>query len=201
VLGTMGNEVSSLLAGYSLARLRWRGREVVFGLVLATMMLPGVVTLIPTFVMFFRIRWVGTYLPLIVPEWFGVPFYIFLFRQFLRGLPIEIDESARLDGAGSLRILWQIIAPLSKPAIASVGIFAFVSHYSEFMGPLLYISNISDFTVQLGLYQFHTGDYAKATWELQMAAATIATLPLIVLFFLGQQQFIRGVAFTGLSGR
>ena len=199
VLATLGNEVSSLVVGYSLARLRWRGREAVFGLVLATMMLPHVVTLVPQFIMFFTVGWVDTYLPLIVPSWFGSAFFIFLFRQFMRGLPIEMDESARLDGANSLQILWQIIVPLSKPAIAAVAIFAGMAHYNDFMGPLLYISKNANFTIQLGLYQFL--GYYVVKWHLQMAAATVAMAPLIILFFVAQRHFIQGVAFTGLSGR
>ncbi|MGQ9681726.1 MAG: carbohydrate ABC transporter permease [Anaerolineae bacterium] len=199
VLATLGNEVSSLVVGYSLARLRWRGREAVFGLVLATMMLPSVVTLVPQFIMFFKVGWIDTYLPLIVPSWFGSAFFIFLFRQFMRGLPIEIDESARLEGANSLQILWHIVVPLSKPAIAAVAVFAGMAHYNDFMGPLLYLSKNANFTIQLGLYQFL--GYFVVKWHLQMAAATVALAPLIILFFVAQRQFIEGVAFTGLSGR
>lgn len=199
VLATLGNVVSSVIVGYSLGRLRWSGRNTVFVILLATMMLPSVVTLVPQFVIFFKIGWVNNYLPLIVPAWFGNAFYIFLLRQFMRSLPMELDEAARVDGAGSLRILWQIIVPLCMPAIATVTIFAGMNHYNDFMHPLLYLSKTESFTISLGLRMFQTQHVAW--WELQMAAATVAVLPLIVLFFLNQKAFIKGIAFTGLSGR
>ena len=201
VMCASGNVISSMLAGYGLARLRWPGREAVFAIVLGTMMLPGVVTLVPEFVMFFKIGWVGTYLPLIVPEWFGVPFYIFLFRQFMRSLPIEIDESARIDGASSWRILVQLITPLSKPAITSVIVFSSIARYNDFMRPLLYVSDKRAFTAQLGLWTF-SGSYTDMpVLNYQMTVATVITLPLLILFFSCQRLFVKGVAFTGLAGR
>jgi multiple sugar transport system permease protein len=199
VLATLGNVVSSLIVGYSLGRLRWPGRELVFSLVLATMMLPGIVVLVPQFIIFFRLKWVDTFLPLIVPSWFGGSFYIFLLRQFMRGLPIELDESARLDGAGSLRILGQIIAPLCKPAIAAVTIFSALAHYNEFMGPLLYLTNNEKFTIPLGLY-WYQGRFGQF-WHLVMAASTVAVVPLVILFFTAQRYFIQGFTFSGLAGR
>jgi multiple sugar transport system permease protein len=199
VLATLGNVISSVLVGYSLARLRWSGRNVVFVVLLATMMLPGVVTLVPQFIIFFKIGWINNYLPLIVPAWFGSAFYIFLLRQFMRALPMELDEAARVDGAGSFRILWRIIAPLCMPAIATVTIFAAMSHYNDFMHPLLYLSKTETYTISLGLRMFQTQHVAW--WELQMAAATVAVLPLVIIFFFNQKAFIKGIAFTGLSGR
>ena len=199
VLATLGNVVSSLIVGYSLSRLRWRGREFAFGLLLATMMLPGVVTMVPQFVMFFKVGWIDTYYPLIVPSWFGNSFFIFMLRQFMRALPIELDESARIDGAGSLRILWTIIIPLCKPAISTVTIFAGIWHYNNFMGPLMYLSTNEKFTIPLGLYMFQ--GQQVTLWHLVMAASTVAVAPLIIMFFFGQRYFVQGLSFTGLTGR
>ncbi|NPV06591.1 MAG: carbohydrate ABC transporter permease [Anaerolineae bacterium] len=195
----LGTIFSSLLVGYSLARLRWPGRSLVFGLVLAVMMLPGVVTLVPLFLIFRDLGWLDTFLPLIVPSWFGSGFFIFLMRQFLTGLPIELEEAARVDGAGSLRILLRVVAPLSKPAMATVGIFSFLGHYNEFMGPLIYLDSNSNYTLALGLRMFQ-GRYGDR-WPIVMAASTIMIAPVIVLFFFAQKQFIRGIQLGGLAGR
>lgn len=199
ILSTLGNLVSSLLIGYSLSRLRWRGREAVFALLMGTMMLPGVVTLVPMFVLFFKVGWIDTYLPLIVPNWFGNSFFIFMIRQFMRALPIELDEAARLDGAGSFQILTTVILPLCKPVMAAVAIFAVLAHYNDFMGPLIYLSTNNKFTIQLGLYMFR--GQQVTLWHLIMAASTVSIAPLIVVFFIGQRYFVQGFSFTGLSGR
>jgi ABC-type glycerol-3-phosphate transport system permease component len=171
----------------------------VFALLIATLMLPGVVTLIPTFILFRTLGWLDTLLPLIVPSWFGGAFYIFLMRQFMQGIPYELEEAARIDGASSLRILWQIIAPLCGPAIATVAIFSFLAHYNDFLGPLLYLSTNEKFTLPLGLF-WYQGRYGNS-WHLVMAASTVAIAPVIVLFFIAQRYFIRGIAMTGLAGR
>lgn len=199
VLATLGTVISSLIVAYSLSRLRWPGRDVVFGALLATMMLPGIVVLVPQFIIYFKVGWVDTFLPLIVPYWFGGSFYIFLLRQFMRGLPIELDEAARLDGASSFRILWQVIVPLCKPAIATVAIFAGMFHYNNFMGPLLYLSDNTKFTLPLGLY-WYQGRFGNF-WHLVMAASTVSVVPLIILFFVAQNQFVKGVTFSGMGGR
>ncbi len=199
ILASLGDIVSSVGVAYSLSRLRWRGREVVFALLLGTMMLPGVVTLVPMFVMFFKVHWIDTYLPLIVPSWFGSAFFIFMLRQFMRSLPMELDEAARLDGASSLRILWTIIAPLCTPAITAVAIFAGMSHYNDFMRPLMYLSTNAKLTVPLGLYMFQ-GQHTTL-WHLVMAASTVSIAPLIVIFFFGQRFFVQGFSFSGLAGR
>ena len=199
VLGTMGIVFSSLLVGYSLARLRWPGREYVFYLLVATMMLPFVVTLIPTFILFKYLRLLDTLWPLFLPSWFGAAFYIFLMRQFMIGLPFELEEAARIDGAGSLRILVQVIAPLCGPAIATVAIFAFLAHYNDFMGPLIYLSTNERFTLPLGIY-WYQGRYGTS-WHLVMAVSTVALVPVIALFFVAQRYFIRGIALSGLAGR
>ena len=198
-LGTLGSVFSSLLVGYSLSRLRWPGRDAVFSLLVATMMLPGVVTLIPTFILFKYLGWVDTFLPLFVPSWFGAPFYIFLMRQFMIGLPYELEEASRIDGASSLRILRQVIMPLCGPAIAAVAIFSALAHYNDFLGPLIYLSTNDKFTLPLGLF-WYQGRYGNF-WHLVMAASTVAIAPVLVLFFVAQRHFVRGIVLSGLAGR
>jgi ABC-type glycerol-3-phosphate transport system permease component len=199
VLGTVGSVLSSLFVGYGLSRLRWKVREAVFGLVLATMMLPGVITIIPLFVFFSKLGWVNTHYPLWVPSWFGGAFYVFLIRQFMMGLPYELDEAARVDGASSFRILFQLIAPMCKPAITTIAIFSFLAHYNNFMGPLLYLSDNTKFTLPLGLF-FYQGRFDEY-WHLVMAVSVISVLPIFFVFWIGQRYFVRGVHMTGLAGR
>ena len=200
VTATVGAVLSASFVAYSLARLRWPGRDIVFILVLATMMLPGVVTLVPTFIIFTKLGWVNTFLPLIVPFWFGGgAFYIFLMRQFMITLPYELEEAARIDGAGSLRILWQVILPLSRPVLATVTIFSFLDRYNDFIGPLIYLNSNNKFTLQLGLYWL-AGRYGSH-WPYVMAASLVTILPVIVIFFFAQRQFIQGIQLSGLAGR
>ena len=199
ILGTLGSVTSSVLVGYSLSRLNWPGRDVLFATLIATMMLPYVVTMIPTFILFHRLGWVDTLLPLWVPSWFGGAFYIFLMRQFMIGLPYELEEAARIDGAGPFRILWQIIVPLCGPAITTIAIFSFLAHYNNFMGPLIYLSTNEKFTLPLGL-RWYQGRYGNF-WHLVMAASMVSIAPVLVLFFVAQRYFIRGIALTGLAGR
>jgi len=198
-LGAVGTVLSSLFVSYGLSRLRWKQREAVFALVLGTMMLPGVVTMVPLFVIFSRVGWVNTHYPLWVPSWFGGAFYIFLMRQFMLGLPYEIDEAARIDGASSLRILLQVITPMCKSAITAVAIFSFLSHYNNFMGPLLYLSDNSKFTLPLGIYVYQ-GRYDEY-WHLVMAVSVISVLPIFFLFWIGQRYFVQGVQMSGIAGR
>ena len=199
VLGTLGSVVSSLVVGFSLSRLRWPGRDLVFGLLIMTMLLPGIVTLIPTFIIFNKLGWVNTLYPLWVPSWFGGAFYIFLMRQFMTGIPREMDEAARLDGASSFRILWQVVAPLCGSAIITVALFSFLAHYNDFMTPLIYLSTNEKFTMPVGL-QWYQGRYGQS-WQLVMAAATVSVAPVIVLFFVAQRHFVQGIAMTGVAGR
>lgn len=199
VLGTMGSVFCALVVGYSLSRLRWPGRDTVFAVLVGTMMLPGIVTLIPTFILFKYLGWVDTLLPLFVPSWFGGSFYIFLMRQFMIGLPYELEEAARIDGASSLRILATIITPLCGPAIAAVAIFSSLAHYNDFLGPLIYLSTNDKFTMPLGLY-WYQGRYGNS-WNLVMAASMVAVVPVLILFFVAQRYFVRGIVMTGLAGR
>jgi len=199
VMGTVGSVFSATTVAYGLSRIRWPGRDFLFTILLATLMLPGIVTLIPVFIIFKTINWIGTFLPLWVPAWFGFAFYIFLMRQFMLTLPLELDEAARMDGASNFRILWQVIAPLCGPAIATVTIFAFLFHYNDFLGPLIYVSENEMFTLPLGLLWFQ-GRFGNF-WHLVMAASMITIIPVIVVFFAAQRYFVQGTQFSGLAGR
>jgi ABC-type glycerol-3-phosphate transport system permease component len=196
---TTGAVVSSIIVAFGMSRIRWPGREVVFSLVIATMMLPYVVTLIPTFVIFSRIKWVGTFYPLWVPAWFGNAFHIFLMRQYMMSIPIEFDEAAKIDGASNFRVLWQVVAPLCGPAIATIAIFSILWSYNSFMLPRIYISQTEMYTIPLGLLLFQ-GRFGRF-WHLVMAASMLGLVPPIVLFFLAQRYFVRGMQLSGLAGR
>ena len=200
ILATLGTLASSILVAYSFARLQWPERNLLFSLSLATMMLPTVVILIPTFLLFRDLKWLNTFMPMIVPFWFAVQgFYIFLLRQFFLGLPVELEEAARIDGADSLRILWQIVVPLSQPAIITVSIFSFLQHYNEFLSPLLYLNAVEKFPMALGMRMFQ-GTYTN-DWPLMMAASAAFILPTVILFMIAQRHFIQGIQLTGLAGR
>jgi multiple sugar transport system permease protein len=200
VLSTLGTVISSVLVAYSFSRLHWPERNFFFGLSLATMMLPSVVIIIPTFLLFRDLGWLDTLKPLIVPFWFAMQgFYVFLLRQFFLTLPIELEEAARIDGAGSFRILWQIIIPLSGPALITVTIFSFLQHYNEFLGPLLYLNTVEKFPMALGLRMFQ-GRYGT-NWPILMAATAVFIVPTIFVFLAAQRHFIRGIHLTGLAGR
>lgn len=201
-LSSLGGVLSASLVAYSFARLRWPGRDLWFGIVLATMMLPGIVTLVPTYVLFAKLHWVNTFLPLIVPAWLGgTPFWIFLLRQFYRGIPMELSEAARIDGASELRIWWQIVMPLSRPVLTAVAIFAFNGAWSDYMKPLIYLSDERKYTLQLGLTTFQAGGGGVPLWNWMMAASLVVMLPVVIVFFFGQRYFIEGQTLTGLSGR
>jgi ABC-type glycerol-3-phosphate transport system permease component len=198
IIETFGIVISCVLVAYSFARMRWPGRDFFFILTLASMMIPGVVTLIPVFIMFSRIGWTNSLLPLIVPGFFGSAFNIFLLRQFFMTIPAELTEAAIVDGASHWRILWQIVAPLAKPAIATVTLFEFLFCWTDFMGPLIYVNREELFTLSLGLYAFR--ERWQIRYDLMMAAAMVVTLPILILFFLAQRTFIEGIALTGVKG-
>lgn len=210
VVSVAGMTFSSALVAYSFARLRWPGRDLMFGLVLATMMLPTVVTLIPQFILFSKLPafgfqgsdiWVNTFLPLTVPAWTGNAFYIFLLRQFMRGIPQELSEAARIDGANEFQIWWRIVMPLTKPALATVAIFAFQGAWQEFMGPLLYLQSENLYTLQLGLRQFEFAAGGAPAWNWMMAASLVVMLPVLVVFLMFQRYFIEGISISGFGGR
>lgn len=198
VVTVAGSVASNAVVAYSFARLKWPGRDVMFGVTLATMMVPFPVLMVPLFAFFRHLDWIGSYRPLWVPVWFGGAFNIFLLRQFFRTIPFELTEAATIDGAGQWRIFWDVIVPLSKPALAVVALFTFMSTWNDFLGPLLYLMDQKTFTLSLGL-QFYQSQHGGTQWNLLMAATTIVISPVIVLFFFTQKQFIRGIALTGLK--
>lgn len=196
VLSTLGVLVSSALVAYPFARLRFRGRDRLFLILLATMMLPGVVTMIPTYLLYKYLHWVDTFFPLWVPAWFGGgAFNIFLLRQFFKGIPMELDEAAVLDGASYSTIFWRVIMPLSGPALATVGIFSFIYTWRDFQGPLLYLNSPEKQTLELGLQTYRS--LQNEQWNLLMAGSVLVMIPLIILFILGQRWFVKGIVMTG----
>jgi multiple sugar transport system permease protein len=196
---TFGSVLSCSLAAFSFARLRWGLRNVCFLLVLATMMLPYQVTLIPRFLLFRYMGWIDTLNPLVWPPWFAVgAFNVFLLRQFFMTIPQELDDAAKIDGASILEIYWRILLPLSKPALAAVVIFDFQAHWDDFLGPLIYLQSPRWFTLPLGLAAFQ-GQYGTA-WNLMMAASVVVMAPILLTFFFLQRTFIQGIVFTGIKG-
>lgn len=197
ILSTVGAVVSCPLVAYSFAKLKWPGRNILFIITIGVMMIPGQVTMIPLFLLFEKLGMVGTPLPLVIPAFFGVPFYIFLLRQFFMGLPDSLREAAKIDGAGEFRIYWQIMLPLAKPAVLAVGLFQFMASWTDFLGPLLYLTDSIQYTLSLGLQQFQSQKGSE--WGLMMAVSTMMTIPVIILFFFLQKTFIRGITFTGIK--
>ena len=199
VSATFGQLVSATLVGFGFARLRAPGRNLLFALLISTMLLPEQVTMIPQFVIFRSLGLVDTWAPLIVPSWLGVyAFYIFLCRQFFMTLPRELDDAARIDGAGAFTIYWRIILPLSKPVLASVGVFSFLYRWNDFLHPVIYLTDQSKYPISLGLALFR--DYNGIQWHWLMGASIVSMLPCLIVFFLAQRLFVRGIATTGLRG-
>jgi multiple sugar transport system permease protein len=205
ILNEIGILASASLAAYALARIDFPGKNFWFGIVLTTMMLPGVVLMIPTFVLYSRMHWVNTFLPLTVPHFFaasgGGAFFIFLLRQFFLSLPEELADAARVDGCSEFGIYRRIMLPLAKPALATVAVFTFIWSWNDYMGPLLYLSkDPTKWTVALGLAMFRTFMWQRTRWDLLMAASTMMIIPMIVIFFLAQRYFIQGIVVSGLKG-
>lgn len=196
-LSIIGVVISCTLAAYGFARLRFRGRDFLFIILLSTMMLPGQVTMIPLYIWYSKLGWVNTNLPLIVPAFFGNPFSIFLLRQFFMTIPHELDDAAKIDGCSFLGIYSRIILPLSKPAVGVVAIFAFTYNWNDFIHPLIYLQSIEQFTIALGLRLFQT----NTSIEMQslMAMSIVALIPQLVVFFIAQRHFVQGVVLTGLK--
>jgi multiple sugar transport system permease protein len=195
----LGAVFSSVLVAYGFAFLEFKGRDILFGLTLATMMIPFVITMIPVYLLFRNFDWINTFKPLWVTSWFGGAFFIFLLRQFFLGLPKDLLDAARIDGCTELEILWHVIVPLARPAIAMVALFTFIGTWKDFMGPLIYLNHPSQFTLSLSLQSFQA-EHGGTPWHLLMAASTVFSLPLVVLFFLTMKTFIRGIAMTGIKG-
>ena len=195
-----GTLLSCSLAAYGFARLRAPGREVIFVVLLGTMMLPYTVTMIPVFMLFNRLHWVDTFKPLIVPSFFGSAFYIFLLRQFFLSIPRELEDAARIDGCSPLMSYWRIVLPLSKPALATVAIFTFMDSWNDFLGPLIYLSDESHRTLALALAYFQGSARIGPQMHLMMAVAFVILIPPLLLFFFAQRLFIQGIVFTGVKG-
>jgi len=193
-----GQVISCSIVAYTFARIKFPGRNVLFILMLSTMMIPGVVTLIPSFVFFSKLNWVNTWLPLIVPMMFATPFNTFLLRQFYMALPKELDEAAKLDGCSIWGIFIRILLPLTKPAIAAIVVFEFMAGWNDFMGPLLYLVDDKLYTVSLALSFFQGKNHTD--WQLLMAASTVASIPLLALFAIAQKYIIGGITMTGIKG-
>jgi multiple sugar transport system permease protein len=200
VVGTFGQVVSSSLVAYGFARFRFRGRDSLFAVLLGTMMLPGQITMIPVFLIWRDLHAIDTFIPLIVPSFFGSAFSIFLIRQFFLGIPQELDEAATIDGAGYLRIWWSVLLPISGTALATVGVFAFFANWDAFEGPLIYLNSPQNYTLSVGLRMFQDTDGTTA-FEQVMAASLIHIVPTILIFFCAQRYFLKGIAMSGLGGR
>jgi multiple sugar transport system permease protein len=194
----VGTVASCSVIAYAFARLTWRGREVAFLGVLSTMMLPFQVTMIPLYLLFHRLGWVGTFLPLIVPAFFGNPFFIFLLRQFFRTIPSEISDAAKADGCTEFAVFWRIVLPLSKPALATTALLSFIWTYTDYLGPLIYLTKQSTYTLSLGLADFVGME--EQQWGLLMAASTLTLIPVAILYFCAQKTFISGIQTTGMRG-
>jgi len=197
--GIVGTLIGSSLAGFGFARLRFPGRNALFFVNLTTLMLPAWVVIVPHFMMFSYIGWLDTYLPFIVPAFFGNAYHIFLFRQWFLGVPRELEDAARIDGCSTLRIYAQIFMPLSKPVIATVGIFAFFYYWNDLIYPLVYLQSQMKFPVSLGLRMFQTANQGVVDMPALMAASMMALLPCVLLFFFAQRLFVQGVVMTGVE--
>lgn len=208
-IAVVGTVISSAMVAYSFARMKWPGRNFWFALLIGTMLLPEIIMLIPRFIIFRNLpafglqnsrNWLDTFLPLTVPYWLaGTPLYVFLVRQFFRGIPIELDEAAYIDGASRLQILFRILIPLSKPVLATVAVFALLQHYTDFLQPLIYLNRMQNWTLALGINAFNESYTAR--WELIFAASTVMVIPMIIVFIFAQRYFVEGIAMTGFGGR
>ena len=199
-LGTLGTVISSALVAYGFSRIHWRGRDALFVLLLATMMVPFPVTMVPLYGIFRSLNWIGTFRPLWVPAWLGTSaFNVFLLRQFFMTIPRDLSDAATIDGCSEFAIFWRIIVPLARPAIAVIALFHFLYCWNDFLGPLLYLIDQDKFTLALGL-QFFQSRHGGTPWNLLMAASTLVVGPVILLFLFTQRTFIQGITMTGLKG-
>ena len=198
VCNIVGSLLSCSLVAYGFSRLRWPGRDKVFILVLITMILPYQVTLVPLFLMFTKMKWIGTFLPLTVTCFFGNPFFIFLLRQFFTGIPQDISEAARIDGAGEFTIFSKLVIPMAKPALTTVAIFAFIRSWNDFLGPLAFLGKDELYTLSLAASMLKSN--LDPNWSLLLALGTVMILPVLILFFVMQKYFIQGIAMSGIKG-
>ena len=198
-LSILGHIISCAIVGFGFARIRFPGRDAIFLLVLATMMLPFPSIIVPLFILFKELGWINTILPLVVPTFFATSaFYVFLLRQFFMTLPLELDDAARVDGCSTFGIFYRICIPLIKPALGIILVFSFMNHWNDFLGPLIFLSDLDQYTLALGL-RFFQGQY-RVEWTLLMAASLIILSPCIILFFIAQKNYIQGIVITGVKG-
>lgn len=197
-MAIVGTVVSCSCVAYAFSRLRWPGRDVFFAILLATMMLPTQVTLVPTFLIFSELGWVNSFKPLWFPTFFGTAFFIFLLRQFFLTIPRDLEEAAEIDGCGYGRIFWQILLPLLKPSLLAVVIFQFLGSWNDFVGPLVYLNRPDILTLSVGVQAFRS--LHGSQWALLLAASTMMTIPVLILFFMAQRYFIEGITLTGMKG-
>lgn len=197
VLGAM---ISNAVVAYGFARVRWRYRDMLFFLCIATMTVPYQVTMIPLFITFAKLGWLNSYRPLIVPVFLGSPYFIFLLRQFFLTVPQELSDAARVDGCSEWRILFNVILPVSIPALATVGVFQFMGTWNDYLGPLIYLKDEALYTVSIGLTRYQAGGYTQPRWAWLMAASVTTLVPILVLFFFAQRTFIEGITLTGVKG-
>ncbi len=195
---TIGAVLSNTVVAYGFSRIQWRGRDKLFYLCVGTIFLPYPVVLVALVDTFGKLHWVNTFLPLIVPAFFGNPFYIFLMRQFMLGIPRELSDAARVDGAGELQTFWKVILPLTRPAVTVVALFAAVAAWNDFLGPLLYLHNENTYTLAIGLQFFRSTH--DVSYNLLMAASTLVVLPIVILFLFAQRFFIEGITVGGVKG-
>lgn len=194
----LGGIFSNIITAYSFARLRFFGRDVLFMIMLSTMMIPYYVTLIPMFILFQKIAWINTFYPLIIPSMFATPFFTFLARQYIMTIPYELDEAARIDGCSTWQILFRILLPLCKPVITMIAVFTFLDVWGDFLGPLIYLNDESKYTVSLGLALFRGRFFTH--WNLMMAASIVMCIPPIVIYYLAQDYIVEGIASVGIKG-
>jgi ABC-type glycerol-3-phosphate transport system permease component len=201
---TFGAVMSSALVAYSFSRIRWVGRDIVFGVVLATMMIPGWVRLVPLFIIFKQLGWLNTFLPLVVPYFFGSAFFIFLLRQFFMAIPLELSDAARIDGANELQTMLRVILPLAKPALVVVALFTFMDCWNDYLGPLIYVNIEEKWVLALGVQRLRSAVYEIGNTQLAypylMAVSTMITAPIFLAFFFAQRTFIEGISLTGIKG-
>jgi multiple sugar transport system permease protein len=199
-LCVIGSVFTASLVAFAFARLRAPGKNVLFVVLLSTLMLPQEVTLVPVYLLFRNLGWLDTYRPLIVPSWFGGgAFYIFLLRQFFMTLPTELDDAAKIDGANLFTIYWRILLPLAKPALASVAIFAFFANWNSFQSALIYLNTMEKYTLPIGL-RLYLSSFGKTHWNYLMAATVVSILPPLLVFFTSQRYFVEGAVLTGVKG-
>ena len=198
LLSVIGQMVATPLVAYSLAKIKWKGAPIISALIMGTMMIPYTVTMIPLYKIWSRLGFTNTYVPLILPTFFGSPFYIIIMRQFFAGLPNSLMEAARIDGAGEFKRYIAIALPLSRPALTTVGIYAFINAWSDYLAPLIYINKTEKLTLSLGLQGF-LNQYS-VDWTHLMAAATIFVIPVVIFFLFFQRNFVEGIATSGIKG-